>query len=65
MNKSHRWESVILLISAVTLVPIWLAKDKQIAISGSILTVLQALLLVVLVVILIRLFRRGRLKTGR
>ncbi len=59
MNKSDRWESVILLISAVILLPIWLARDKQIPISGGILTVLQALLLVALVVILIRRLRRG------
>lgn len=65
MTKSNHWESVILLISAVILLPIWLAKDKQIPIPGNILTVLQVLLLVVLVVILIRRFRRGRLRTGR
>ena len=64
MNKSDRWESIILLMSAVILLPIWLARDKQIPISGGILSVLQALLLVVLVVILIRRFRRGR-RTGR
>jgi len=60
MNKSDRWESVILLISAVILLPIWLARDKQILVSGSILTILQALLMVVLVVILIRRFRRRK-----
>ena len=61
MKSSDRWENIILLVSAVALLPIWLAQSKQVAMSdaiSSLLQVLQFVLLVVLVTILIRRIRR-------
>ena len=58
MNKLDRWESVILLLSAVALLPIWLSRSRQLPISENVLNALQVVLVIVLVVILVRCFRR-------
>ncbi len=61
MKISDRWENVTLLVSAVALLPIWVAQSKQVPMPGgitSLLQVLQFVLLVVLVTILIRRVRR-------
>ena len=61
MKSSDRWENVTLLVSAVALLPIWLAQSKQMPMSdglSSLLQVLQFVLLIVLVTILIRRIRR-------
>lgn len=58
MNKLDRWESVILLLSAVVLLPIWLSRSRQLPISENVLNALQVVLVIVLVVILVRSFRR-------
>ena len=61
MKISDRWENVTLLVSAVALLPIWVAQSKQVPMPGgipSLLRVLQFVLLVVLVTILIRRVRR-------
>ncbi len=61
MKISDRWENVTLLVSAVVLLPIWMAQSKQVSMPGgisSLLQVLQFVLIVVLVTILIRRVRR-------
>ena len=58
MNKLERWENIILLLSAVALLPIWLSRSREIPISENVLNVVQVVLVVVLVVILVRRFRR-------
>lgn len=61
MKTSDRWENWILLVSAVALIPIWLAQSKGVSMPGNVLSLLQVLqfvLLVVLVTILIRRIRR-------
>ena len=61
MKISDRWENVTLLVSAVALLPIWVAQSKQVPMPDgitSLLQVLQFVLLVVLVTILIRRVRR-------
>ena len=61
MKKSEIWEAVILLLSAVLLLPIWLASSQQIELSPTLLKVLSLLqypVVIVLAVILIRRLRR-------
>ena len=61
MKNSDLWENIILLLSAIVLVPIWIFASNQHAASGGILTFLritQFVLLVVLVTILVRRVRR-------
>ena len=61
MKTSDSWESVILLVSAMALIPIWLAQSRGFPMPGwllSVLQVLQFVLLVVLITILIRRIRR-------
>jgi hypothetical protein len=64
MKKSELLENVILLLSVVALLPtIWLSKSKGPQVSESMLSLYQILLglvLIVLVVITIRRFRRTR-----
>jgi nitrogen fixation/metabolism regulation signal transduction histidine kinase len=57
MKKSDLLENVILLLSAILLLPIWLVQSKQ-SQSSEALFVLQGVLVVVLVVILVRRVRR-------
>lgn len=61
MNKLERWENIILLLSAVALLPIWLSSSREIPLPENVLNVLnvaEVVLVVVLVVILVRRFRR-------
>ena len=61
MKMPDRWENVILLLSAVALLPIWLARSKEVSMPSGVLNLLQILqyvLLVVLITILIRRIRR-------
>ncbi len=61
MKISDRWENWILLLSAIALLPIWLARSKEVSMPSGVLSLLQVLqfvLLVVLVTILIRRIRR-------
>ena len=61
MTKTDLWESIILLLSAILLVPIWMVRTGHIDASGEMLRVYQALqvvLVVSLAVIFIRRIRR-------
>jgi nitrogen fixation/metabolism regulation signal transduction histidine kinase len=61
MKNSDLWESIILLLSAILLVPIWLLKSSSAQLSDGtlkLLQVLQVVLVVVLVAILVRRVRR-------
>ena len=61
MKNSDLWENIILLLSAILLVPIWIFASNRHAASGGTLTFLQItqfVLLVVLVAILVRRVRR-------
>ncbi|MCH8289905.1 MAG: hypothetical protein ACE1ZS_02045 [Candidatus Poribacteria bacterium] len=59
MKKSDFWESIILFLSAILLLPIWwLSSSTSIPIPEGVLNALQVVLLVVLGVILVRRFRR-------
>lgn len=64
MKKPELWESVILLVAAIVLLPIWLFKSdpsllpESISNLGNLGDILQGVLLVTLVVILIRRVRR-------
>ena len=61
MKNSDLWESIILLGSAILLVPIWMFKSNQEQLSDGMLRlyqILQVVLVVVLVVILVRRVRR-------
>ena len=59
MKKSDFWESIILFLSAVLLLPIWwLSSSMPLPIPEGVLNALQVVLLVVLGVILVRRFRR-------
>ena len=61
MKNSDLWENIILLLSAILLVPIWMFASNQQALSDGILKLLQILqfvLVVVLVAILVRRVRR-------
>ena len=58
MKKSDLWESIILFLSAILLLPLWLSSSTSIPIPEGVLNALQVVLLVVLGVILVRRFRR-------
>jgi nitrogen fixation/metabolism regulation signal transduction histidine kinase len=61
MKNSDLWESIILLLSAILLVPIWMFKSNSSQLSDGTLKlfqILQFVLVVVLVTILVRRLRR-------
>ena len=61
MKKSDLWESIILLVSAILLVPIWMYKSNPSQLSDGMFKfyqILQVILVVVLVTILVRRLRR-------
>ena len=61
MKNSDLWENIILLLSAILLVPIWMYASNQHALSDGtlkFLQVLQFVLVVVLVTIFVRRVRR-------
>ena len=61
MKKSEIWEGAILLLSAVLLLPIWMASSQRIELPVGLLRVLNFLqypLVVVLGVIFVRRLRR-------
>ena len=61
MKKSEILEGVILLVSAVLLLPIWMASSQQIELSPTLLKVLSFLqypVIIVLGVIFVRRLRR-------
>jgi len=61
MKKSELWESIILLLAAILLLPIWLLQSDPSRLSESMFRlgqILQGVLLVTLVVILVRRVRR-------
>ena len=61
MKNSDLWENIILLLSAILLVPIWMYASNQQALSDGTLKlfqILQFVLVVVLVTIFVRRVRR-------
>ena len=74
MKKSEIWEGVILLLSAVLLLPIWMASSQQIQLSPTLLKVLSFLQYPVIIVLgvifarrlrrVIRAFRENKNKPG-
>jgi nitrogen fixation/metabolism regulation signal transduction histidine kinase len=61
MKNSDLWESIILLLSAILLVPIWMFKSNSSQLSDGTLKlfqILQFVLVVILVTILVRRLRR-------
>ena len=61
MKNSDLWESIILLLSAILLVPIWMFTANSSQLSDETLKlfqILQFVLVVVLVTILVRRLRR-------
>lgn len=61
MKKSEMWEGGILLLSAVLLLPIWMASSGRIQLPLPLLRILEILqypLVIVLSVILVRRLRR-------
>ena len=61
MKNADLWENIILLLSAILLVPIWMFASNQHAASGGLLKFLQIaqfVLVVVLVTIFVRRVRR-------
>lgn len=61
MKKSELWESIILLLAAILLLPIWLLQSDPSRLSENMFRlgqILQGVLLVTLVVILVRRVRR-------
>lgn len=61
MKKSEIWEGAILLLSAVLLLPIWMASSQRIELPAGVLRVLSFLqypLVAVLGVIFVRRLRR-------
>ncbi len=61
MKNSDLWENIILLLSAILLVPIWMFASNQHTLSDGTLKlfqILQFVLVVVLVTILVRRARR-------
>ena len=60
MKNSDLWENIILLLSAILLVPIWLFASNQHAASGGTLKFLHILSFVLMVVLVAMLVRRVR-----
>lgn len=61
MKNSDLWESIVLLVSAILLVPIWMFKSNPSQLSdgmAKLYQILQVVLVVVLVTILVRRVRR-------
>ena len=58
MKKSDIWEGVIILLSAVLLLPIWMASSDMIQLSPTLVKGLSYLIVVVLGVIFVRRLRR-------
>lgn len=61
MKKSEIWEGIIILISAVLLLPIWMANSGYLVLSPTLMKVLSFLqypIIVVLSVIFVRRLRR-------
>ena len=60
MKNSDLWENIILLVSAILLVPIWMYASNQQALSDGTLKLLQILQFVLVVVLVTMLIRRAR-----
>jgi hypothetical protein len=60
MKTWDRWENWILLVSAVALLPIWLAQSREVDMPSGVLSLLRVLQFVVLVVLVTILIRRVR-----
>lgn len=61
MKNVDLWENIILLLSAILLIPIWMYASNQHALSDGtlrLLQILQFVLVVVLVTIFVRRLRR-------
>ena len=61
MKKYEIWESIVILLSAIVLLPFWLSRTGQVQFPPTISSILEIVaypLLIVLVVILLRRFRR-------
>ena len=61
MKNLDLWENIVLLLSAILLIPIWMFASNQQALSDGtlrLLQILQFVLVVVLVAILVRRVRR-------
>lgn len=61
MKKHEIWESIVILLSAIVLLPFWLSRTGHVQFPPTISSILEILvypLLIVLVVILLRRFRR-------
>ena len=61
MKKSEIWEGIIILISAVLLLPIWMVNSGHLVLSPTLLKVLSFLqypIIIVLGVIFVRRLRR-------
>jgi nitrogen fixation/metabolism regulation signal transduction histidine kinase len=60
MKNLDLWENIILLLSAILLIPIWMFASNQQALSDGTLRLLQILQFVLVVVLVAILVRRGR-----
>ena len=60
MKNTDLWENIILLVSAILLVPIWMFASKQQALSDGTLKLFQILQFVLVVVLVAMLVRRVR-----
>ena len=61
MKKHEIWESIVILLTAILLLPFWLSRTDQVQFPPTIASILEILvypLLIVLVVILLRRLRR-------
>ncbi len=61
MKKSEIWEGIIILVSALLLLPIWMANNGHLTLSPTLLEVLgfvQYPIIIVLSVIFVRRLRR-------
>lgn len=61
MKKSEIWEGIVLLLTALLLLPIWLARSGKVQFPPTISTILEFLmfpLVILLGVILVRRMRR-------
>lgn len=61
MRKYEIWESIVILLSAIVLLPFWLSRTGHVQFPQTISSILEIVvypLLIVLIVILLRRFRR-------
>ena len=58
MKKTDIWEGVIILLSAILLLPIWMASSDMIQLSPTLVKVLSYFIVIVLGVIFVRRLRR-------